>query len=46
VTSTWPDGSAQTIDVDFNISLAPAESRTWLTYGPDARLVAPRASRS
>ena len=36
VTAKWPDGSAQSIDVDFNVSLAPAEARTYqMDYGAD-----------
>jgi len=34
VMTTWPDGSAKTIDVDFNASLAPNEKRDYrLEYG-------------
>jgi hypothetical protein len=34
--SRWDDGSVQSLDVDFNVSLGPSESRTFqLEYGPD-----------
>jgi len=34
VISTWPDGSAKNLDVDFNASLAPNEKRDYrLEYG-------------
>src|ERR1700686_1143930 len=34
--SRWDDGSVQWLDVDFNVSLGPSESRTYqLEYGPD-----------
>ena len=43
VIAKWPDGSAQSIDVDFNVSLAPAESRTYqLDYGPSVAGAVPR----
>ncbi len=36
VTSNWPDGSARSLDVDFNVTLAPGESRAYqLEYGSD-----------
>ena len=34
--SRWDDGSVRWLDVDFNVSLGPSESRTYqLEYGPD-----------
>jgi hypothetical protein len=34
--SRWDDESVQWLDVDFNVSLGPSESRTYqLEYGPD-----------
>jgi hypothetical protein len=34
--SRWDDGSVQWLDVDFNVSLGPSESRSYqLEYGPD-----------
>jgi hypothetical protein len=34
--SRWDDGSVQWLDVDFNVSVGPSESRTYqLEYGPD-----------
>lgn len=40
----WPDGSIRTLDVDFNVSLAPSEAREYaLEYGGAA--AAPAAGR-
>lgn len=34
VAGKWPDGSAQALDVDFNVTLTPGEARTYqLDYG-------------
>src|SRR5262245_19552716 len=36
VAAKWEDGSVRTLDVDFNVSILPGESRTFqLEYGPD-----------
>jgi hypothetical protein len=36
VASRWDDGSVHSLDVDFNVSVGPSESRTYqLEYGPD-----------
>src|SRR5207245_10513011 len=38
VAERWPDGSVKQIDIDFNVSLAPGEVKTFaLAYGADAR---------
>ena len=44
VAAKWPDASVQSLDVDFNVTLAPAQMRTYLVeYGPDvAADAAPR----
>jgi hypothetical protein len=35
VAAKWEDGSVRTLDVDFNVSILPGESRTFqLEYGP------------
>src|SRR5687767_13755022 len=35
-TTKWDDGSARVVDVDFNVSIGPGESRTYqLDYGGD-----------
>src|SRR5262245_7616273 len=32
----WEDGSVRTLEVDFNVSILPGESRTFqVEYGPD-----------
>ena len=36
VVEKWPDGSVQTLDVDFNVSLAPGETRNYqVSFGTE-----------
>ncbi len=40
--SQWDDGSVRVLDVDFNVSIGPGESRTYtLDYGPDVTATPP-----
>jgi hypothetical protein len=40
--SQWEDGSVRVLDVDFNVSIGPGESRNYsLDYGPDVSATPP-----
>ena len=40
--SQWDDGSVRVLDVDFNVSIGPGESRTYsVDYGPDVTATPP-----
>ena len=42
IVSKWDDGSVRAVDVDFNVSIGPAESRTYqVEHGPDVAAAAP-----